>query len=142
MSRGAAWYLHLSTLLVGGGGLVYGWMRYFAEPTDEFAIVNHPWQPAMHALHVLAAPLLVFGCGLLWRDHVWARVRSGAPARRRSGLLLFSLVFLMIASGYLLQTAVDEAWRSAWMWIHGVSSTLWLASYVAHLFVRRPRLPA
>ena len=30
-------------------------MAYFATPTDEFAVVNHPWQPAVRDLHILAA---------------------------------------------------------------------------------------
>ena len=38
MTRGEAWFTHASSVLVGGTGLVFGWMLYFAEPTDEFAI--------------------------------------------------------------------------------------------------------
>jgi len=42
MNRFEVWALHLSTLLVGGTGLIYGWMRYFAEASDPFSLVNHP----------------------------------------------------------------------------------------------------
>jgi hypothetical protein len=31
-------------------------MRCLAEPADEWAVVNHPWQPHLQHLHVLAAP--------------------------------------------------------------------------------------
>ncbi len=85
MSRGEAWLQHVANVLVGGTGLVYGWMRYFASPFDEFARVNHPWQPDLQGLHVVTAPLLVFASGLIWRDHVWKRVRSGFRPRRRLG---------------------------------------------------------
>ena len=63
MTRAEAWLQHLANVLVGGTGLVYGWMRYFAEPADEFSVVNHPWQPDLHSLHVITAPLLVFASG-------------------------------------------------------------------------------
>ncbi len=106
MTRLEAWFLHVATLLVGGGGLVYAWMRYLARPDDPFAVVNHPWQPAVQHLHVLAAPLLVFAIGLIWKAHAWPgrpAARRRAPERAVSRLVATAAP--MIASGYLLQTA-------------------------------------
>ena len=40
MSRSAAWFVHGAGVLAGVTGLVYGWMRYVAEPVDEWAIVK------------------------------------------------------------------------------------------------------
>lgn len=137
MTKRTAWFLHLSALLVGGTGLVFGWMLYLAEPVDEFAIVNHPWQPDVQHLHVLTAPLLVFTCGLIWFAHVWRRIRSGYPHRRKTGIVLAVLLGPMIASGYLIQVSVDPTWRLAWVWTHGVSSSLWVIVYVAHQFSGR-----
>lgn len=137
MTRGEAWFSHLSTVLVGGTGLVYGWMRYVAEPEDPFAVANHPAQPTLQHLHVLFAPLLVFACALVWRDHVWKRVHSGFRARRRTGLLLFALFAPMIASGYLLQTAGGERARLFWLWVHDVASCGWLLGYAVHQLSRR-----
>lgn len=143
MTRREAWLLHLATLLVGGGGLVYAWMRYFARPDDPFAVVNHPWQPAVQHLHVVAAPLLVFALGLVFKAHAWPGVRLRVAARRSSGLALFATAAPMIASGYLLQTATVPAWRQAWLGIHLVASALWLGGYLAHqVSSRRARLPA
>jgi hypothetical protein len=138
MTRAEAWFVHSGVLIVGGTGLVYGWMRYFATPTEEFAIVNHPWQPEVHAAHILVALLLVFACGLVWRDHVWRRVRRGYPARRGTGLVLFATFFPMAVSGYLIQTAVEQDWRLAWTWVHGVGSVVWLAAYLVHQLSPRP----
>ena len=118
MTRLEAWFLHVATLLVGGGGLVYAWMRYLVRPDDPFAVVNHPWQPEVQHLHVLAAPLLVFAIGLIWKAHAWPGVRLRIAARRRSGLALVATAAPMIASGYLLQTATDPSWRKAWLAIH------------------------
>lgn len=137
MTRAEAWFSHLATAAVGGTGLVYGWMRYFAEPTDEFALVGHPWQPALQACHVVFAPLLVFACGLLWRTHVWGRFRSGQVERRKGGLTLMALFFPMVASGYLLQVSAEEPWRTLWIWTHGTTSVLWIVVYVAHQLTPR-----
>ncbi len=132
MTRLEAGLLHLATLLVGGGGLIYAWMRYFAHPDDPFAVVNHPWQPAVQHLHVVAAPLLVFAIGLIWKTHAWPGVRLRVAARRSSGLALFTTAAPMIASGYLLQTATVHHWRQAWLGIHLIASALWLGGYLVH----------
>ncbi|HPK65509.1 MAG TPA: hypothetical protein PKX99_02905 [Thermoanaerobaculia bacterium] len=66
MSRIEAWLLHIGSLLVGGTGLVYAWMRYVATPADPDAVVSHPWQPMVQHLHVLTAPLLVLAIGALF----------------------------------------------------------------------------
>ncbi|QDU66443.1 hypothetical protein [Engelhardtia mirabilis] len=137
MTRGEAWTTHLGTVVVGASGLVYAWMLYFAEPVDEFAIVNHPWQPHLLHLHVLSAPILVLAAGLLWVRHVWGRLRSGYPHRRATGVTLAAAVFPMIASGYLLQVTVEERWRSIWIWTHLVASALWLPAYLIHQLAPR-----
>ncbi len=137
MTRGEAWFSHAATALVGGTGVIYGWMRYFAEPKDEFALVNHPLQPAFQSLHILLAPALVFACALFWRDHVWKRVRSGHVVRRRSGLVLFALLFPMIASGYLIQTSTGELARKLAIGFHLGTSCLWIVGYAGHQLLSR-----
>lgn len=137
MSRFAAWLIHGANLLVGGGGLVYAWMRYLATPQDPYALVGHPWQPAVQHLHVLAAPLLVFGLGLIWQAHVAAGLRLGSPRRRASGVTLLATAGPMIASGYLLQTTTDPAWRQAWGVAHLATSGIWLLATLLHQLARR-----
>lgn len=132
MNRLEAWILHLSSLLVGGTGLVYAWMVYLVKPADPYAVVNHPMQPMLQHLHILAAPLLVFAAGLVWHRHALSHWRQGMPRRRRSGgSLLFTLV-PMVISGYLIQTAVAAGWRRTWVIVHLAASALWLAGYLAH----------
>jgi hypothetical protein len=135
MRRWEAWSVHLSTALVGGTGLVYAWMRYLVPSTDPYSAVGHPLQPAVQHLHVLAAPLLVFAAGLIWRNHVWSHWRAGVPQRRRSGLALLLSAAPMALSGYLLQTTVGEAWRQAWVVVHLAASTLFLAGWAGHAAV-------
>lgn len=136
MTRFEAWLVHLANLVVGGTGLAYAWFRYFAAPLDELSAV-HPGQSVAQHLHVLAAPLLVFAVGLLWQTHVWLGIRLGNGPRRRSGVLLAGLAGPMIASGYLLQIAVEPAWRRAWIAVHVGLSLVWIVATVAHQLGRR-----
>ena len=134
MTRPTAVLTHLATLCAGGTGLVYAWVLYLAgPPEDEFALVNHPWQPEVLAAHVLTSPLLVFACGFLWPLHVLGKLRAKNPERRRTGLSLALLVGPMVASGYLLQVTVAEGPRQAWVVLHVASSILWLVTYGVHL---------
>jgi hypothetical protein len=133
MKRWEAFAVHASTALVAGTGLVYAWMRYLLTPADEWAVVNHPLQPATQHLHVLTAPLLVFAIGLVWQQHVWGHWRRGVKQRRRSGLLLLGFLIPMVASGYLLQTAADEPWRRTWVFVHVATSLIFLLGYAGHV---------
>ena len=129
--------LHLSNVLVGGTGTAYAVFRYFTKPSGEFDVVNHPLQPAVQHLHLLLAPLLVFAVGLAWRTHAVAHLRREGAPRRRTGLSLLVAFVPMAASGYLLQTAVDPAWRRAWIAVHLATSVLWIAGYLAHQLGKR-----
>ena len=131
MTRGQLVVLHVANLAVSGTGLVYAWMRFLVEPVDEWAVVNHPWQPLLQHLHVLAAPLLVFAVGLIWSGHVAAKLRNGRR-NRVAGVGLTALFLPMAASGYLLQVAVDPAWRARWVWVHVAASLLWIGTFIAH----------
>jgi uncharacterized membrane protein len=124
--------MHLSNLLVSGTGLVYAWMVYLVKPSDPYAVVNHPWQPAVQHLHILVAPFLVFAVGTIWRRHVWASIRFGVRSRRWSGLGIAGSFLPMAVSGYLIQTAVDPAWRKVWVVVHLVAAGLWIAGYLLH----------
>lgn len=132
MNRAESWAIHLSTLLVGGTGLVYAWMIYLARPADPFSVVNHPLQPQVQHWHILTAPLLVFAVGLIWQRHVWSHWENGVRKGKRSGVSMVLTLVPMVASGYLIQTAVDGSWRKAWVAVHLIASALWLAGYLAH----------
>lgn len=132
MSRFEAWCLHLSSLLVGGTGLIYAWMIYLVKPADPYSVVNHPWQPTMQHLHILVAPLLVFAVGMIWRRHAWSHWRGRVERRRRSGVSLIFTLVPMVVSGYLIQTAVEGDWRRIWVIVHLAASGLWLLGYLIH----------
>ena len=132
MKSWEAWSVHVSTVLVTATGAVYAVMRYLMAPADPYAVVNHPLQPAVQHLHVLVAPFLVFGAGLIWREHVWKHFRQGVRSGRRSGLWMLPTLLPMMVSGYLIQTTVTEGWRTAWVVVHLAASALWVAGYAGH----------
>lgn len=132
MTRLERWILHLTALLTGVTGLIYGWLRYFGQLKGEFGMEAHPLQGALQHLHVLGSPLLVFTLGMLLRGHVLPMWRAGRPAGRTSGLLLALVVAPMALSGYAVQVVVEPRWRLLFAWVHGVSSLLFLGVYAGH----------
>jgi hypothetical protein len=70
--RAATWS---ATAAVATTGLVYGFMAY-CLPESPMDVVNHPWQPTMLHLHVLAAPMWLVVLGAVWYAHVLPSVRS------------------------------------------------------------------
>jgi hypothetical protein len=77
--------LWISTLLVGGSGVVYAIMKYLMTTDDPYAIIHHPWQPFFLKLHIVTAPLLVFAFGVIFLKHVWEQFRTGHPAAAGPG---------------------------------------------------------
>ncbi|MCH9647965.1 MAG: hypothetical protein K0U98_06985 [Deltaproteobacteria bacterium] len=126
------WSHHTANLLVGGTGLVYAIYRYGVTPKDPYSVVNHPWQPHAQHLHLLLAPLLIFVVGYSWRRHIGPRLRSRGLRGYFSGLGLAVALVPMVASGYLIQTAVSGNWRKVWVGVHLVTSGLWLLGYLTH----------
>lgn len=139
MSRPEVWFHHISNLLVGGTGLIYAWMLFFATSEDEFSVWNHPWQGATHDLHLILAPVLAVSFGMIWIGHASKRVRSGQKKNRSSGLALCVTFLPMLFSAYFLQVAVDESWREIWKWMHLITSLLWLAAYGMHQLHRKKK---
>ncbi len=140
MSRLQAWFVHLANLLVAATGIAYALFRYLPGGGDPYAVVRHPLQPLAQHLHLWTAPLVVFAVGLIWQEHVFRHWRGGVRSARRSGLTLLAALTPMVASGYLLQTAVSETWRTVWVGVHLASSGLWIAGYAAHLVAKRRRV--
>ena len=59
MKRWEVWSFHILTMIVTLSGTVYLWMKYLLKTDDPFSVINHPWQPAMLAAHVLTSPALL-----------------------------------------------------------------------------------
>lgn len=126
--------LNVASLLTAATGLVYAWMKYLMKPADPFSVVNHPWQPTLLSAHVLVAPLLLFGAGLITREHILGRYRDPRARKgRRTGVVAALALAPMVGSGYLLQAITSDAGRRVTGLIHLASGLLFLVAYGLHL---------
>lgn len=132
MSRWEAWLLHILTIVVTVTGIAYFWMKYMMEVDDPLSVINHPWQPTMINLHILASPLLVFTIGLIVPSHVITKLRHKVKGNRCSGLLALFSFPLMALSGYLLQIITHEFASRVLLILHLVTGITFAISYLIH----------
>lgn len=129
------WTFSILAVAVSATGFAYGWMKYFLEPLDPFAVVNHPWQSAMLHLHVLASPPFVMVFGMILNSHIMKKLRATKIPNRQSGLASLGTFAAMIASGYLLQVVSAEVWLQALVVLHVASGGVFTAAYGTHLVI-------
>ena len=137
--RWAVWGTSVATFLTG---VIYLWLKYLMVSDDPFAVVNHPWQPAVLKAHILVAPLLVFSIGLVTLRHVWRHLQSSLREGRRSGLLTMVLLGPMILSGYLIQALTEEGWLKAMAISHIVLGIVYGLGLLAHYFAAGRKIRA
>jgi hypothetical protein len=125
---------NIAAAIVAITGLVYFWMEYGMITDDPFAVINHPWQPHMLGLHVLAAPVLLVIFGIIFNSHIGRKLRSCQP-NRRTGLLSLGTFALMTLSGYLLQIVSAPGARRVCLILHLVTGAVFAVSYTVHLVV-------
>jgi hypothetical protein len=141
MCRLERWLMWVASTLVTLTGVAYLWMKEFAHSSDPFAVVNHPWQPAVLTLHILTAPLLVFALGLIALRHVLAHWMAGVSRARRSGVTATLTVVPMVLSGYLVQAVTDARWLSVTSWVHVGTGLVYAGAFVVHQLMVRRRPP-
>jgi hypothetical protein len=132
VKRWEAWTNHAGWLLAAASGLLYGYFKYFAPAADPDSRLAHPLQPTVLALHVLAAPVAVFGLGLVFRRHALARLRMGERQGRRTGAWMAALAIPLAVSGYVLQVVTGDAARRWTGWGHAAAGLLFAAAYAVH----------
>jgi len=125
---------NLSAAVVAITGVVYFWMKHGMTTDDPFALVNHPWQPHMLSLHVLAAPVLLVIFGIVFNSHIGRKLRSCRP-NRRTGMTSLVTFGLMTLSGYLLQVVTAPDARRAVLVVHLVTGAVFAISYTVHLAI-------
>jgi hypothetical protein len=137
MKRWEAWTNHLGWSLTALSGLVYGALKYFVTNPDPDSRLSHPWQPAVLAVHVLAAPVAVFGLGLLFRRHALTQFSSGERDRRRTGTVMTLLAIPLVLSGYVVQVMTGDAARRWTGWAHAALGLVYAIGYAIHPLVSR-----
>jgi len=138
MKRWDAWINHAGWALVCVSGVLYGILKYFAHNPDPESRLGHPWQPAVLAAHVLAAPVAVFAIGLVFRRHALPRWRTGEREGRSTGGILLFLGLFLTVSGYLLPVLTGDAARHWTGWIHAGVGVLVAGAYLLH--PKKPRV--
>ena len=121
--------------LVTVSGVAFGWMKYFAQPLDPFAVVNSPWQPAMLALHLLTSPPFLLLFGIVFNSHVMRKLKGPVRGNRKTGYVSLATFVTMVLSGYLLQVLTNEALLQAALVAHLTSSGIFAVTYAAHLLI-------
>jgi FAD:protein FMN transferase len=131
VNRLESWLLHLSTAVLAFTGILYAWMHYLMKSDDPFSVVNHPWEPHLLSIHILAAPLLLLAFGIILHSHIVFKIVSGSRIGRKSGWILIPAFAVMIISGYLLQV-INSDFRKVLVVVHLVSGVIWGIVYVGH----------
>ena len=139
MSRLERWTVWASTAAASLTGFLYAWMKYVMRPLDEFAVINHPLQPLVLKLHILASPVLVFAIGLIAARHIIPHLRSGVRRARGSGLTSALVVTPMILTGYLIQAVTNVPLLAALAWSHLGLGTVFALAAAVHAAVTRAR---
>jgi hypothetical protein len=135
MKRWERWTFNVLALAVAVSGFAYFWMKYLVQPSDAFAVVNHPWEPAMLQLHVLASPAFVLIFGVILNSHIMKKLRATKIPNRASGLASFATFAAMIGSGYLLQVVSSEGALRGLVAVHVASGVVFTVAYAAHLVI-------
>jgi uncharacterized membrane protein YidH (DUF202 family) len=128
-----AWSIRVGFALVSASGIVYGAMKYFLSGSNPDSRLGHPWQPAVLAAHVLAAPVAVFAMGLLLRGHALPRLKRREPEGRKTGLSLTAAGMPLVFSGYLAQILTGETLRKGTGWIHAALGLLFALAFLMHI---------
>ncbi len=132
MSRWESWSFHILTGLVSVTGIVFFIMKYMMATEDPFALINHPLQPAMLDIHILAAPFLILVLGIMYSSHITEKLGTRNKANRRSGIAMLLSFLPMILSGYLLQVSTSAFLSKLTLAVHVVSGLAFAGTYAFH----------
>jgi uncharacterized membrane protein len=132
---------HFSNYLVSIVGIAYWLVKTFATRQTEFGPMSHPIQPYFQYAHILTVPLLVFTIGVIFHTHIYLKIKNDDHANWVSGYSLIITFIIMTMSGYFLQTAIIGANRKICIWVHLVSSAIWVLAYLFHHIKGRKILP-
>jgi hypothetical protein len=118
MTRFQRWLLYGSTIATAASGITYFAMKHFLEPSDPWAVINHPLEPWALKAHILIAPLMLFAVGLITTQHIWRSLKSSLPTGRHSGRTAAYVFGPLVFSGYLIQSLTSPLTLEVLAWAH------------------------
>ncbi len=115
-------------------GLAHYYLKHFTKTDDPFAVVNHPLEPVMQKIHILAAPLFLFAMGAMARSHILdnGRRRENGRRLRKSGVIAMIVLPFMVLSGYALQVIPDAALLDDLALVHLAVGLAFVAVFSGH----------
>ncbi len=118
MTNFQRWLLYGSTVAAAASGITYFVMKRFLEPSDPWAVINHPLEPWALKVHILSAPLMLFAVGLITTQHIWRSLKSSLPTGRHSGRIVSYVFGPLVLSGYLIQAMTSPLTLEVLAWTH------------------------
>ena len=88
-------------------GAAYFIMKHLMATDDPFAVVNHPWEPTMLAIHVVAGPIAIALFSLAFRSHGLPKIWEATAVNRKSGLAASGVLIVLVGSEHLNQVATN-----------------------------------
>ncbi len=132
MTRFERWTVWSSAIATGLTGLGFMWTKYFVQPAEQWAVVNHPLEPWFLKLHIVAAPAFVFAVGLVATRHIIPHLRTKEPSGRRSGFIMVWTLLPMVVTGYLIQVVSRSGWTGPLAVTHIVTGCAFLLGIAGH----------
>ena len=124
-------------VVVSGTGIVLFYMKYCMSPMDEYAVINHPWQPLILKLHIIFSPLLLLQLGYLLAIHAIPFLKKKIKAALKTGFFIIVFILPMVISGYGIQVVNDDFWLSVMSILHISFSFIFLVLYLLHYLVSK-----
>lgn len=121
-----------SSAAVTATGVVYAWMKYMLHPAEPWAVINHPLEPLVLKLHIITAPILVFGIGMITMRHIWPHFRGRLARGRSTGISSVLFAAPMIVTGYALQAMTSARWLSVVGYVHLAVGVLYALCAMVH----------
>jgi heme A synthase len=119
-------------------GVIFFALNRWVEIEGEFGPQKHPLQAVFIRIHGAAAFLMLMSFGTLLAAHIpygWKSTRS-----RKSGIVIFSLVFLQILLGYLLYYLANESIREYTGYVHIIFGLIIPLALYVHIRQRRKKI--
>ncbi len=133
-SQASYWPVYIVSLGVWLSGAVWLLLHHFFTQKTNFGLARHPmehWSLVAHGAFGFAGIWLV---GFLWGTHVVKRWRL--RRHRKTGGVLFAVMFVLILTGYLLYYLSSDDWRTSTADVHWIIGLGMPLTLLAHWLIR------
>lgn len=116
-------------------GVLWLIFHYFLMRQGDFGRLPHPLEHWWLVFHGALAFAAVWLMGFLWGTHIVKRWRH--RRHRKTGGTLFTVMLVLVASGYLLYYLSSDDWRTPTAVLHWAVGLTMPLALLAHWLIRR-----